>query len=191
MGGVVMPPLPPMSSEEVPNSRVPSLHGRYPLPRYSGPVRHPLAVGRFPGTPGYTPDLAPLISPRDEEGFSSFSMRLRHRAVAPSSAGARRPFSHVGSPHVACVVFRSARPPGFGSFGASSRSLALRPGDSLTIPLMALSIGFRVSVSLHPAIQATGRLALAPAGLAPASRTCLSLDTGSPDLTAAGSPAGS
>src|SRR5437870_9144973 len=42
---------------------------------------------------------------------------------------------------------------------------------------MALSIGFRVSVSLRPAIQATGRLALAPAGLAPASRTCLSLDT--------------
>src|SRR2546428_10983240 len=30
MGGVVMPPLPPVSSEEVPNSRVPSLHGRYP-----------------------------------------------------------------------------------------------------------------------------------------------------------------
>src|SRR2546425_12826387 len=46
---------------------------------------------------------------------------------------------------------------------------------------MALSIGFRVSVSLHPAIQATGRLALALAGLAPASRTCLSLDTRSPD----------
>jgi hypothetical protein len=45
---------------------------------------------------------------------------------------------------------------------------------------MALSIGFRVSVSLHPAIQATGRLALAPAELAPASRTCLSLDTRSP-----------
>src|SRR3989442_12493025 len=38
---------------------------------------------------------------------------------------------------------------------------------------MALSIGFRVLVSLHPAIQATGRLALAPTGLAPARRTCL------------------
>src|SRR2546425_7881827 len=38
---------------------------------------------------------------------------------------------------------------------------------------MALSIGFRVSVSLHPAIQVTGRLALAPAGLTPARRTCL------------------
>src|SRR4030095_6548884 len=56
---------------------------------------------------------------------------------------------------------------------------------------MALSIGFRVSVSLHPAIQATGRLALAPAGLTPASRTCLSLDTRSPDPPAAGSTAGS
>src|SRR5439155_2650939 len=56
---------------------------------------------------------------------------------------------------------------------------------------MALSIGFRVSVSLHPAIQATGRLALAPAGLAPASRTCLSLDTRSPDPLAAASTAGS
>src|SRR2546422_3301602 len=30
MGAVVMPPLPPMSSEELQNSRVPSLHGRYP-----------------------------------------------------------------------------------------------------------------------------------------------------------------
>src|SRR5947209_8592278 len=50
---------------------------------------------------------------------------------------------------------------------------------------MALSIGFRVSVSLHPAIQATGRLALAPAELAPASRTCLSLDTRSPRPPAA------
>src|SRR3989441_11449395 len=30
MGVVVMPPLPPVSSEEVQNSRVPLLHGRYP-----------------------------------------------------------------------------------------------------------------------------------------------------------------
>ena len=69
--------------------------------------------------------------------------------------------------------------------------LALRPGDSLTILLMALSIGFRVSVSLHPAIQATERLALASAGLAPASRICLSLDTRSPDPPAAAGTAGS
>jgi hypothetical protein len=34
-------------------------------------------------------------------------------------------------------------------------------------------MGFRVSVSLHPAIQATGRLTFAPAGLTPAEHTSL------------------
>jgi hypothetical protein len=34
-------------------------------------------------------------------------------------------------------------------------------------------MGFRVSVSLHPAIQATGRLTFAPAGLIPAEHTSL------------------
>ncbi len=46
-------------------------------------------------------------------------------------------------------------------------SLSLRPGDSLTIPKMALSIGFKKSVSLLPAIQATGLLTLTPVGLTP------------------------
>ena len=35
-------------------------------------------------------------------------------------------------------------------------SLLLRPGDSSPPPGEALSIGFRVLVSRHPAIQATG-----------------------------------
>jgi len=53
------------------------------------------------------------------------------------------------------------------------RSLPLRPGHSLTILKMAVSMGFRVSVSLRPAIQATGPLALAPTGLTPAERVRL------------------
>src|SRR5215813_6802972 len=53
------------------------------------------------------------------------------------------------------------------------RSLTLRPGDSLTILKMAVSMGFRASVSLGPAIQATGPLVLAPAGLTPAERARL------------------
>ena len=54
------------------------------------------------------------------------------------------------------------------------RSLALRPGDSLTIPKMALSMGFRDSVSPPlPAIHATGLLALTLAGLTPAEDTRL------------------
>ena len=46
-------------------------------------------------------------------------------------------------------------------------SLALRPGDSLTIPRMALSIGFARFVSSTDAIQATGLLTIALVGLTP------------------------
>jgi hypothetical protein len=46
-------------------------------------------------------------------------------------------------------------------------SFTLRPGDSLTIPRMALSIGFIHFVSSMNAIQATGLLTLTPVGLMP------------------------
>ena len=46
-------------------------------------------------------------------------------------------------------------------------SLTLRPGDSLTIPKMALSIGFMSFVSSTHAIQATGLLTFTPVGLTP------------------------
>jgi hypothetical protein len=51
--------------------------------------------------------------------------------------------------------------------------LALRPGDLLTILKMALSIGFRSSVSFLSAIQATGLLTLAPVGLPPTGHASL------------------
>ena len=46
-------------------------------------------------------------------------------------------------------------------------SLALRPGDLLTILKMALSIGFRISVSFPPAIQVGSEEARLRAGLRP------------------------
>jgi len=52
-----------------------------PLHCYSGPSRHPLVFGRLPGFAGYTAYLAPTISRRDEEGFSSCSACPCHRAV--------------------------------------------------------------------------------------------------------------
>ena len=52
-------------------------------------------------------------------------------------------------------------------------SLSLRPGDSLTIPKMALSMGFRTSVSLPPAIQATGPRTFTPVGLSPTEHASL------------------
>src|ERR1035441_7041921 len=52
-------------------------------------------------------------------------------------------------------------------------SLALRPDDSLAILTMALSIGFRNSVSFLSAIQATGLLTFAPVGLPPTEHASL------------------
>ena len=45
--------------------------GITPLRRYYGPGRHLLVFGRLPGVAGYTAYLAPAVSRRDEEGFSS------------------------------------------------------------------------------------------------------------------------
>ena len=55
-------------------------------------------------------------------------------------------------------------------------SLSLRPGDSLPIPKMGLSIGFIDFVSSIDAIQATGPLTSAPVGLTPTKHASLSLD---------------
>ena len=46
-------------------------------------------------------------------------------------------------------------------------SLSLRPGDSLTIPKMALSVGFIRFVSSTDTTQAKGLLASTPVGLSP------------------------
>jgi hypothetical protein len=53
-------------------------------------------------------------------------------------------------------------------------SLALRPGDSLTIPRMAWSGGFLRFVSSAEAPPATGGLTVPPVGLIPTEHVCLS-----------------
>ncbi len=55
-------------------------------------------------------------------------------------------------------------------------SLTLRPGDSLTIPRMALSVGFIRFVSSTNATQAKGLLTSTPVGLSPTEHASLSLD---------------
>ena len=42
-----------------------------PFQRYYGPSRHRLVFNRFPGASGYAVYLAPSVSRRDEDGFSS------------------------------------------------------------------------------------------------------------------------
>src|SRR6516162_6980260 len=59
---------------------------------------HPLLFSRLPGAIGYTAYLAPPLSRREEEGFSSCSTRPCHRAAAitpsewsPAPASLRSP----------------------------------------------------------------------------------------------------
>ena len=67
--------------------------------------------------------------------------------------------------HAAFAPEQGARPPDSFLSRPPVGSLTLRPGDSLTIPRMALSIGFIHFVSSTNAIQATGLLTLTPVGL--------------------------
>ncbi len=94
----------------------------------------------------------PPLPPRRSEPVASASLRLV-MLPSPSSCGlGLRDFTLSGPP---------------------MRSLSLQPGDSLTIPRMALSMGFKSSVSLRSAIRATALLALAPVGLTPTEHSSL------------------
>ena len=131
--------------------------GIAPLRRYYEPSRRRLVFGRFPGRLGYTAYLAPPSSRRDEDGFSSCSTCPCHRAAPNHPAGVAsclgqptacpcclRPTLEGSASGVKCFL---SRPP--------LGSLPLRPGDSLTIPKMAWSVGFIRFVSSPDATQAT------------------------------------
>src|SRR6202008_418987 len=53
--------------------------GVTPLRCYYGPVRHPLAFDRLPGLVGYTIYLTPMISHRDQRGFTRYPACACHR----------------------------------------------------------------------------------------------------------------
>src|SRR5207247_7953804 len=72
---------------------------------------------------------------------------------------------HLREPRVPCWNHFLSRPP--------LGSLALRPGDSLTIPKMALSVGFIRFVSSTDSTRATGLLTLTLVGLIPTEHVCL------------------
>ena len=84
----------------------------------------------FPGSPVIRPTQLPWISPRDEEGFSSCWVCPGRRAVANHPAGGTRRVDRLATGPAAFAPPLRARPQGLRLFGATSRSLALRPGDS-------------------------------------------------------------
>src|ERR1700692_3789090 len=144
-----------------------------PLLRYYGPSRPPLVFGRLPGFAGSTASLAPTISRRDEEGFSSCLACPCHRAVASTPPRQRCRIGQISAPHVAFALRLRARPSVSLIFEATFAFTVVTARWLVISPRETLSIGFRVLVSLHPAIQTTRLLTLAPAGLSPAEHTSL------------------
>ena len=85
--------------------------GVTPLRRYYEPSRRRLVFGRFPGSPGYTTYLAPPISRRDEDGFSSCSTCPCHRAAPNHPAGVIDRLGQPAACHAAFAPKQRARPP--------------------------------------------------------------------------------
>ena len=173
IGAFIISPLPPCFQSRY------RQQGRFPppaLPGFTG-TTNPSAtlspVSRLPGAPGYTAYLAPPISRRGEEGFSSCLARPRYRAVATTPPECR---SALASLRYAMLlssrtwglslrVFCFSRPP--------VRSLSLRPGNSPATPYGGRVNGLQVIVFSPPCHPCYGALALTPAGLSPAERASL------------------
>jgi hypothetical protein len=114
--------------------------------------------------------MAPPLSRWGEEGFSSCSTCPRHRAVALTPPECPAASARCDGPCGLRLSTVRLGLRGSSISGPPVRSLSLRPGDSLTLLPRAWSVGFRVSVSLHPATRVTG-LWLLPR------RVCLPLNT--------------
>ena len=82
LGAFLISPLPPLVSKVLQTAGPLPSTGITRLPRYYPPLRHPLVFGRLPGLSGYTTYLAPPISRRDEDGFSSCLACPCHRAAS-------------------------------------------------------------------------------------------------------------
>src|SRR5262249_44826681 len=98
--------------------------------RYYGPSRRPLVFGRLPGFAGYTAYLAPTISRRGEEGFSSCLACPCHRAVASTPP---KWISRIDQVRLSMLPSPLKRGLGLRGPNVSRphlRSLSLRPGDS-------------------------------------------------------------
>jgi len=119
-------------------------------------IHHHLVVSHFPGLAGYMTYPAPSISRWDEDGFSSCLACPCHRAVPNTPPECLIASVSIAMIHAAFAQQMRARPPVPGVSRPSMGSLTLRPGNSLTILKMALSVGFIRFVSSTDATQSTG-----------------------------------
>ena len=126
------------------------------------------------------PVIRPTLLHRFLDGARTVSPVARHVLATVLSLPPRRSDT---PPRSVCAMSCCLRPTiegsAFGLYFLSRPllgSLTLRPGDSLTIPRMALSVGFIRFVSSTNATQATGSLTFSPVGLSPTEHASFSLD---------------
>src|SRR5262249_31200506 len=143
MGVFIIPPLPPVLSEELRTAGPLRSTGVTPLRRYYGPLRHPLAVGRLPGGAGYTAYPASALSGRDEEGFSSCSMCPCRRAAATHPAGATRPVNRLATGHAAFALTVAGSASGATHFRGHLAFTCVTARQLALTPRMRSSRGFR------------------------------------------------
>jgi hypothetical protein len=156
MGGFLRPPPPPSFAGRFINSRVTSLHGNYSASQLFLTRPTPSCLRPISRFSVIRPTLFQVFLPgaRRVSPVAWYVLVLMPWLSTPpvcSSALAIWPLFHV-----AFIPRRRIRPLGLLFSGPPMPSFSLRPDDSLTIPKMALSMGFRQSVSLLPAIQANG-----------------------------------
>src|SRR5262249_18983576 len=174
MGALVISPLPPLV-EDIRCSKAPSLHGRYPLPRYSEPRRRRLVFRRFPGVAGYTTDLLHHFSRWDEDGFSSCSTCPCHRAAPNPPAGVTDRFGQPTAWHAAFAPDQRARPPE-SFFCRGHHWVHLRCGPVTRSPSRRWLGRSASSASFPPRMRPKLQrfLTFPPVGLSPTEHVCLS-----------------
>jgi hypothetical protein len=129
-GDFIISPLPPFVVRGISTAGCLRSTGVTPLLSYYSPIRHPPVFDLLPGFSGYKIYLAPVISHRDGEGFSSCSICPCHRAVAITPlewCAVSVRFRHPMLPSHSSYVLNLQ---GYEFSRLPLRSLSLRPGDS-------------------------------------------------------------
>ena len=156
------------------NSKAPSLHRA--LPRFLATAGLTATVSPSADFPVF-PVIRPTLLHRFLDGSRTVSPVARHALVTVLPLPPRRSDMPLRSARVMPCCLRPEPEGSASEFYFLSRppvgSLSLRPGNSLTIPKMALSVGFRNSVSFLPATQATRVLTLTLVGLSPTEHASL------------------
>src|SRR6202162_6057593 len=155
------------SSDRSPNGRAPSLHGHYPASCYYGPVRRPPAVSPLPAF-GYRTYLAAQDFSHGREGLLQWPGDALLPCCRLHPAQASPPFGWFESEKYCLRLLNTGSALRFVNNEATF-AFTHRCGPEARSPRFhgALSMGSEVSVSLHPAIQATRTPATTASGLSP------------------------